>query len=145
MHVEGGKSTYFKEKLEKEGFEVDVFDKSKGMEGMMRRYDEVVDKYDLVIYFCALLTKSNQSTVRIKWAEPFGADAPIYVPSIPTIFISTENPYHLLDVPRVKTFINGYTNTEAVIDAIVEKLMGRSEFKGKSPVDVFCGRWDTRL
>jgi len=145
MHVEGGKSTYFKEKLEKEGFEIDVFDKSKGMEGMMRRYDEVVDKYDLVIYFCALLTKSNQSTVRIKWAEPFGADAPIYVPSIPTIFISTENPYHLLDVPRVKTFINGYTNTEEVIDAIIDKLMGRSEFKGRSPVDIFCGRWDTRL
>ncbi len=145
MFVGGGKSAYFKEKLEKEGFAIDVFDRSRGMEGRMRRYDEVVNKYDLVIYFCALLTKSNQSTVRIQWAEPFGADAPIYVPSIPTIFISTENPYHLLDVPRVKTFINGYTNTEEVIDAIIEKLMGRSAFRGESPVDVFCGRWDTRL
>ena len=27
----------------------------------------------------------------------------------------------------------------------LEKLMGRSEFKGKSPVDAFCGRWDTHL
>ena len=56
-----------------------------------------------------------------------------------------ENPYHLLDVPRVKNFINAYTNTEENIDALIEKLMGRSEFKGKSPADVFCGKWDTRL
>ena len=29
--------------------------------------------------------------------------------------------------------------------AVVEKLMGRSEFKGISPVDPFAGLWDTRL
>ena len=25
------------------------------------------------------------------------------------------------------------------------KLMGQSEFVGKSPVDPFCGKWDTHL
>ena len=29
--------------------------------------------------------------------------------------------------------------------ALLDKLMGRSEFKGISPVDAFCGRWDTHL
>jgi len=141
----GGNSTYFKEKLEKEGFEVEVFEPSGGMELYLRRYDEVVNNYDRIIYFCALMTRSNQTTTRIEWAWPLGANCPVYIASVPTIFISMENPYHLLDVPRVKNFINAYTNTEENVDAVIDKLMGRSEFKGKSPVDVFCGKWDTRL
>lgn len=144
-NLTGGKSVYFKEKLEKEGFEVEVFEPSKGMELRLRRYDEVVSKYDRIIYFCALATKSNQTTVRIEWAPPIGANCPIFITSVPTIFISMENPYHLLDVPHVKNFINAYSNTDENIDAVIDKLMGRSEFKGKSPVDAFCGKWDTRL
>jgi beta-N-acetylhexosaminidase len=141
----GGNSTYFKEKLEKEGFEVEVFEPSKAMELFLRRYDDVVNSYDLIIYFCALMTRSNQTTLRIEWASPIGANCPSFIASVPTIFISMENPYHLLDVPRVKNFINAYTNTAENIDAVIDKLMGRSEFRGKSPVDVFCGKWDTRL
>jgi beta-N-acetylhexosaminidase len=115
------------------------------MELRLRRYDEVVDNYDRIIYFCALMTRSNQTTLRIEWAPPLGANCPLFIASVPTIFISMENPYHLLDVPRVRNFINAYTNTEENIDAVIDKLMGRSEFRGKSPVDVFCGKWDTRL
>ena len=77
--------------------------------------------------------------------QPMGANVPVYVESLPTVFISVENPYHLLDVPRVKTYINAYASTDTVLEALVEKLMGRSPFKGTSPVDPFCGRWDTRL
>ena len=51
----------------------------------------------------------------------------------------------LLDVPRIKTFINGYSSTDETLNAIVEKLCGRSEFKGTNPIDPFCGKWDTRL
>jgi beta-N-acetylhexosaminidase len=144
-NVLDSKSANFKEKLEKEGFVVDIFEAAKGMEMYLRRYDEVVEKYDKIIYFCALTTRSNQTTVRINWAAPLGANCPIFLASVPTIFISMENPYHLLDVPRVKNFINAYTNTDENIDAVIEKLMGRSEFLGKSPVDAFCGKWDTRL
>ena len=46
----------------------------------------------------------------------------------------------LVDVPMIKTFINGYSNSEYVIDSVMEKLMGRSNFTGKSPVDPFCGK-----
>ena len=55
------------------------------------------------------------------------------------------NPYHLLDAPMVKTYINGYCNSEYVMDAVVEKMMGRSEFKGKSPIDPFCGKIDLKF
>lgn len=154
-YIGGGKGDFYgarqgvdsvvKEKLEKEGFEVDVFTPGEGFEGMVKPFAEVVDNYDLIIYVCNLATKSNQTIVRIEWAEPMGANVPVYMEKVPTIFISVENPYHLIDVPRVKTFINTYHSSDVVLDSLFEKLMGRSEFKGQNPVDPFCGMWDTRL
>jgi beta-glucosidase-related glycosidases len=40
----------------------------------------------------------------------------------------------------IKTYINGYSNSEYVIESVVEKIMGRSAFTGKNPVDPFCGK-----
>lgn len=54
------------------------------------------------------------------------------------------NPYHLMDVPMVKTYINAYDNHEAVIEAFVAKLIGKSDFKGESPIDPYCGLMDAR-
>ena len=105
----------------------------------------ILKNYDLIIYSANLATKSNQTVVRIEWCEPMGANVPIYMTSVPTIFISLENPYHLLDAPRVKTYINTYGSSDVVLDALVDKLLGKSPFKGQSPVDAFCGKWDTRL
>lgn len=143
--VRAGVVDQFKALLEKEGFDIDHFDPSKGMEGMMMPYSAVTEKYDLIVYLCNMATKSNQTTVRIEWAMPMGANVPIHMTSVPTIFISVENPYHLLDAPRVKTFINTYNSTDIVLEELVEKLSGRSTFKGTSPVDAFCGMWDTKL
>jgi len=143
--VRVGAVQVFIDALKKEGFEVDVFEASQGYEGMMQPYSEVTGKYDLMLYIANLATRSNQTTIRIEWTMPFGANVPIYMESIPTIFISIENPYHLLDVPRVKTFINTYASTDTLLEALIDKLTGRSEFKGVSPVDAFCGMWDTRL
>ena len=61
------------------------------------------------------------------------------------MFVSFANPYHLLDVPRIPTFINAYKFKEANVEAFIDKMMGISEFKGQNPVDPFCGMWDTRL
>lgn len=136
---------YFRKRLEEEGFLVDQFNPSKGMEGLLMAYQDYVDKYDAIIYVATLATKSNQTAVRIEWAQPMGADVPVLQATIPTLFISLENPYHLLDVPRVKTFINTYGTSEIVINELVDKLLGKSPFKGQSPVDPFCGRWDANL
>lgn len=131
--------------LEAEGFEVTRFEPSGIYEGLQNSFAEMKDRYDLIVYLCNLATKSNQTTVRIEWINPMGVNVPIYMESVPTVFISTENPYHLLDVPRVKTYINTYGVNDFTLPLLVEKLTGRSEFKGKSPVDPFCGKWDTRL
>ena len=74
-----------------------------------------------------------------------GFNCPNYIKSIPTAFISFANPYHLVDVPRIPTFINAYKFKEATVDAVIDKMLGRSPFKGVNPVDPFCGKWDTRL
>ena len=105
----------------------------------------MVDSYDLMLYVANLATKSNQTTVRIEWANPMGMNCPIYIKTVPTVFLSLENPYHLLDVPRIRTFINAYSCNEYTLKLFVDKLLGRSTFKGVSPIDPFCGKWDTHL
>ena len=105
----------------------------------------MVSQYDLMLYVANLATKSNQTVVRIEWKQPMGADCGLYINDVPTVFVSLENPYHLLDFPRVRTYINCYSGNTQTVDALMEKLLGRSEFKGKSPVDPFCGKWDAHL
>ena len=128
-----------------EGFAVDIFMPSDGMEGNVPKTVETTGTYDLILYVANLATKSNQTTVRIEWAQPMGANCGHYINDVPTVFVSLENPYHLLDFPRVKTFINCYSSSGHTIDALIDKLCGRSPFLGKSPVDPFCGKWDARL
>ena len=131
--------------MEKEGFEMipyqeEVFDFSKPMR--FETVEEFRSKYDLVIYIGNVENASNKTTARLNWHAPFGAgnNIPWFVEIVPTLFISLQNPYHLLDVPMVKTYINAYSNHDLMIDTVVEKLMGRSPFTGQSPVDPFCGK-----
>ena len=135
----------FKALLEKEGFEVTPFVSNGTYEGLQEAFESVKEKYDAIIYLANLETKSNQTTVRIEWTNPMGVNVPIYINSIPTIFISLANPYHLLDVPRVKTYINTYGMNDYTLSCLVDKLLGRDTFRGKDPVDSFCGKWDTHL
>ncbi|ETP72953.1 beta-glucosidase-like glycosyl hydrolase [Lachnospiraceae bacterium JC7] len=135
-----------RQRLLKEGFKkVDNFVPQPYGEGFTIKYKEIVDNYDLILYVANLSTKSNQTVVRIEWKQPMGADCGHYMNDIPTVFVSLENPYHLLDFPRVRTFINCYSGNERVLDALIDKLLGRSSFKGINPVDPFCGKWDTHL
>lgn len=99
----------------------------------------------LTLILCNLPAASNQTTVRINWCSKHALEIPRFVCEEPTAFLSFANPYHLQDVPRVRTYINAYTATRSTITAALEKLLGRSAFTGKSPVDPFCGMSDTRL
>lgn len=143
--VRAGVCEEFKAMLEQEGFQVTVFVPDKTHEGGVTRSDFFQQNYDYIIYLANMSTKSNQTAVRIEWQQPMGANCPHYIHTIPTVFISVENPYHLQDVPRVKTFINTYCSSHIVLEELVEKLMGRDSFRGISPIDPFCGKWDTRL
>ncbi|MBQ1303943.1 MAG: hypothetical protein IIY51_03495 [Erysipelotrichaceae bacterium] len=121
-------------------YEREVFDFNKPLP-----FDSVMqfrEKYDLVIYIGNIENASNRTTNRINWYALFGLgnNIPWFVKEVPTMFISLQNPYHLLDVPMVSTYINCYSNHDAMIRTVVRKINGSGEFTGKSPVDPFCGR-----
>lgn len=133
-----------KQLLEKEGFEVCwLTECTLPGEGMtLKQYKE---ETDLVLYFANMKVGSNQTTIRLVWDDFLGETSPKYVNDIKTLFLSFSNPYHLFDVPMIKTYINAYSCNSFTVEAMLEKLMGRSRFQGISPVDPFCERWDTKL
>lgn len=135
----------FLKMLEKEGFEVTVFNDSKALEGRLAPTTDFVGKYDAMIYAANYPIKSGETVVRIEWTNPLGSNCPHFLTTIPNIFVSFGNPYHLVDVPRIRTYINAYANNQESLNAVMDKLTGRSSFTGVSPVDPFCGKWDTRL
>lgn len=137
---------HFEKKLTEEGFEVTKYiPENFGMP--LDNVTTFKQKYDLVIYIGNIDNASNKTVARINWHTMFGLgnNMPWFVEEVPTLFVSVGNPYQLLDAPMVKTYINGYSNSTLVIDAVIEKIMGRSAFVGVSPVDPFCGRLDTHF
>jgi beta-N-acetylhexosaminidase len=148
-----------KELLEAQGFEVSIWESTEekimklpeeeraaaiaNVYAQKRPISELTDNYDLIIN----IANVNPGTVqRIVWPASKGTpDIPFYIHEVPTIFISVQYPYHLADVPQVKTYINVYDSRKQTLEVLVEKLMGRSEFKGESPVDAYCGFIDTHI
>lgn len=136
----------FVRELEARGFEVTVYE-PEGFEVMEDSVESFKSRYDLIFYVGNIETASNKTVSRLNWHTMFGLgnNMPWMVHEMPALFVSVGNPYHLLDAPMIKTFVNGYCNSEYVIHAVVEKLCGDSEFKGKSPIDPFCGKPDLKL
>ena len=127
--------------LEKYGFEVIDYEKEDFEKGV----DNVAsfkEKYDMVLYIGNVENASNKTTNRINWYTFWGQgnNVPWFANEVPVVFMSVANPYHLLDVPMIQTYINCYSNNDYMLEAAVEKLVGKSQFKGVSPVDPFCGR-----
>ena len=137
-----GSMTALAEKLLREvGFETERFD----IDAEELHGTATLSEARLTLYLCNLEHASNQTALRIFWAKKHALNAPRHVWEEPSIFVSFSNPYHLQDVPRVKTYINAYSCHADTVTAVMEKLLGRSEFTGVSPVDAFCGLPDTRL
>ena len=146
--------------FEKEGFAVSVRDRrttitpadfmdpnlpmEKGMlmHEMYRSVAEMQQSYDLYVYICNMQNASNNTTLRLNWNVTFGLgdDAPWLSSEIPVLMISTACPYHLFDAPMIETYINAYSGEGIFANAVMEKIMGRSAFKGVSPCDPFCGK-----
>jgi beta-N-acetylhexosaminidase len=126
--------------LRRKGFDAALFDVDKTtMHGSGGYRDNAV-----TLYLANCEQKSDQTVVRLFWNKRFALDMPRFINEQPHIFVSFANPYHLQDVPRIRTYINAYTATQATIEAVIEALTGQIPFAGESPVDPFCGLPDTR-
>lgn len=147
------------EELQKQGFTVSIY--RSPMDDMMKMSAEeqvktirneysqkrpittLTDHYDLIINVADVMMSTVQ---RIVWQATKGTpDIPFYVHEVPTIFVSVQCPFHLADVPQMKTYINAYDGKPETMRLLVEKLMGKSDFKGVSPVDAYCGLRDTYI
>lgn len=138
---DGSVTEIAKEYLEKEGFAVEVYEPYEDeLHGSSKLPGD-----RLTLYLANMQTASNQTTVRITWCKKHALDIPRFVNEEEAVFISFANPYHLQDIPRIKTYINAYTATRTTICITLGKILGKSEFVGVSPVDAFCGLPDTRL
>lgn len=114
-----------------------------GVYSAKRPISDLVDNYDLIINLANVNSATDQ---RIIWQASKGTpDIPFYVHELPCIFVSIQCPFHLADVPQVKTYINAYDGKDVTLEVLVEKLMGKSEFKGISSVDAYCGFKDTYI
>ena len=139
--LDGSVRQIMEETLMKNGFEIEPYDwREDDLHG-----SSALPQDRLTLYVANYEQWSNQVTIRPSWCPKHALDAPRHVTEEVSVFVSLANPYHLQDVPRIKTYINAYTATRTTIELVVEKLMGRSEFKGTSPVDAFCGLPDTNL
>ncbi len=138
---EGRIAAYMREKLTKEGFEVTLY-QPEDFATYKFGVRPFTDAYDAVLYLGNVENASNKTTNRINWFTFWGHgnNVPWFVHEVPTVFCSLANPYHLVDVPMIRTYINCYSNNNETLDALVEKLMGRSPFRGVSPTDPFCGK-----
>ncbi|GAA3342098.1 glycoside hydrolase family 3 N-terminal domain-containing protein [Curtobacterium pusillum] len=151
----GGYLTIAREELERRGFEVHTFRnaaerQAAGEEGVYFHTvmaDEAngtyADKYDAAIVFANVAGFAQEATVRIRWSTPMAAEIPWYVTEVPTVFVSLNQPNHLIDVPMVKTMIHAHNPSREAISATIDKITGASEFQGTFNDNVWCGTFAT--
>lgn len=154
----GGKQTpaeKLKERLEKRGFEVFIYESPiERMKEMIKRgekpslnlyfagkhsIEDFVSGQDLVISLFDVMNGPPSFGL-----SKGGGEIPWYVHELPVIGISVNKPTILADCPMIRTYINAYDSRDATMDALVDALL-TGNFKGKDPIDSFCGMWDTRI
>jgi beta-N-acetylhexosaminidase len=127
----------FVDALNKQGFEAFEYDFGNILSVLNdmtgKTLDEWKSQFDAIIYMTKVETASNQTSLQVNY-KAMGFDAPWWIEDIPTMLVSVGNPYQQYDFEMVKTVINGYMPGENTYEAIAEKIVGKSEFKGTSPV-----------
>lgn len=134
--------SYIVKELESRGFEVTVNEGNTRIKGPTLKYREEVDA---ALVFANIVGYGAENNYRIRWKAAMANEIPWYVHEVPTVFVSLNFTTHLTDVPMVKAYINAYKDTEITIKAVIDKIMGESEFHGTPNENVWCNKWDTRL
>ncbi len=144
------------DELEKAGFEVDAntsfyemesdtpgpYNKYKIMD--MPKVENFKEMYDIVFVFVHMKGYAQENNVRVKYSAPHSNELPWWIREVPTVCVSLNYTNHLYDLPMMSTFINAYQPTRECIRSTVEKIVGKSEFKGSYDENVWCGSQYTR-
>ncbi len=132
-----------REELEKEGFAVTYADEPEVAAKGKGSMEEFKKECDAVLVISNQVGFAQQNSMRVKWTLP--TDQPWYVSQVPTVFISLNLANCLIDLTMSHCYINAYASSPEVVHALVEKLVGKSAFKGVPDENVWCERWDTKL
>jgi len=125
----------FSSLLKAKGFKVDNY--KKGIKRIFMNYDLIIFLLNEVLWF-------TKTTLRLTHlVKDAGMMRSPHI-EVPSLFISLGNPYHLYEIPTMKTLINCYNPIKRTQKILVEMLVGNLPFKGVSPVDVFCGLEDAK-
>lgn len=140
----GDYAKFFIEKMTEKGFHITCYEQgTETAEEIARgKIEKFREKYDVLLYFCNVATTGTDSAARISWPG-LRDTVPTMIHDIPTMMVSIDSPYHLLDAPRIPTYINAYTSEDIVVEMLAEKLVGESNFTGVSPVEAFVGLFNT--
>ena len=141
---EGGSDVAQKitDELTSRGYEVTLNDGSTRVKGKTLEYRENVD---LALEVSDIVGYGAQNNYRIQWSTAMSNEVPWFVYEVPTVFVSLNFTTHLHDATMVKTFVNAYHNNEETIKQVIDKLEGKSEFKGTPNENVWANKWQAKL
>ena len=109
------------------------------------RREDFRKKYDIVFVFINIKGYAQRNVERLSWSSGHSMEMPWYTEEVPTVGVSLNYTNHLVDCANIHTFVNAYSPDRENVRAAVEKITGKSPFRGRADETVFCGRWDTRL
>lgn len=132
----------FKDELTKRGYEVSINDGTTRVKGSTLKYR---DEVDAALVIAEVVGYGAQNNYRIQWKTAMSNECPWYVWEVPTFMVSLNFTTHLHDATMVKCYINAYHSNEDIIKATLDKLEGKSEFKGTPNELVWAGKWQARL
>ena len=128
--------------LTNRGYEVTLNDGSTRLKGKTLEYRENVD---LALEVADIIGYGAQNNYRVQWSTAMSNEVPWFVYEVPTIFVSLNFTTHLHDATMVKTFVNAYNDNQENIKQVIDKLEGKSEFKGTPNENVWANKWQAKL
>lgn len=131
-----------KVELEKRGYEVTINDGTTRVKGKTLNYR---DEVDLALVIANVIGYGAQNNYRIQWKTAMSNEVPWYVYEVPTVFASLNFTTHLHDATMVKMFINAYHENEENVKQLIDKLEGKSAFKGRPNDNVWANKWQAKL
>lgn len=130
------------DELTKRGYEVTVNDGTTRVKGPTLKYR---DEVDAALIVAEVVGYGAQNNYRIQWKTAMSNECPWYVWEVPTFMVSHNFTTHLHDATMVKCYVNAYHSNEDNIVATIDKLEGKSEFKGKPNDLVWANKWQAKL
>ncbi len=128
--------------LTERGYEVTLNDGTTRIKGSTLEYR---DQVDCALVIADVVGYGAQNNYRIQWQTAMSNEVPWYVWEVPTFMVSLNYTTHLHDATMVKCYVNAYHSNEENLRAVLDKLEGKSEFKGGHNDLVWTNKWQARL